>query len=337
MSLRIRRGTEAQRTGATFDLGEIVWTTDTNKLFVGDGVNAGGKNILATSAGTGLIWNATTQRLDFNGSGTGIVNVQADANPSLGGNLNLNNRNITGTGNINITGTITASQFVGVTIPAALTQNLSLNTRSITGTGSIGITGTISNGPLTLDTNVIKSTTLPATAPGYQTNYTVSIGNTANPTSLAITSTASFGVLTGLTNGTETSSLVTKISRGTLASPTTVVAGDGISLSSAFGYDGSTFVNAGGFGIAVDPAGTVSSGNVPGTFAVYTMKSGIPSFLTFNSNGVLSAPILQTGNTYTTSPDTRPGVILRQAGMIIFETTTHTFQGWNGTAWVTLG
>ena len=119
MSLRIRRGTEAQRPSAAFDLGEIVWTTDTNKLYVGDGVNLGGKNILATSAGTGLIWNATTQRLDFNGSGTGIVSVQADANPSLGGNLNLNNRNITGTGNITISGTVSTT---------GLGANLNLNT-----------------------------------------------------------------------------------------------------------------------------------------------------------------------------------------------------------------
>jgi len=132
MSLRIRRGTEAQRPSAAFDLGEIVWTTDTNKLYVGDGVNLGGKNILATSAGTGLIWNATTQRLDFNGSGTGIVSVQADANPTLGGNLNLNNRNITGTGSITISGTISTT---------GLGANLNLNSRNITGTGNIDITG----------------------------------------------------------------------------------------------------------------------------------------------------------------------------------------------------
>jgi hypothetical protein len=132
MSLRIRRGTEAQRPSAAFDLGEIVWTTDTNKLYVGDGVNLGGKNILATSAGTGLVWNATTQRLDFNGSGTGIVSVQSDANPTLGGNLNLNNRNITGTGSITISGTLSVT---------GLGANLNLNTRSITGTGGINITG----------------------------------------------------------------------------------------------------------------------------------------------------------------------------------------------------
>lgn len=132
MSLRIRRGTEAQRPSAAFDLGEIVWTTDTNKLYVGDGVNLGGKNILATSAGTGLIWNATTQRLDFNGSGTGIISVQADANPTLGGNLNLNGRNITGNGNITVSGTLSVT---------GLGANLNLNTRNISGTGNIDITG----------------------------------------------------------------------------------------------------------------------------------------------------------------------------------------------------
>lgn len=65
MALRIRRGTNAQRTSvAPFDMGEIVWTTDTERLYVGDGITSGGKNILANSAGVGLVFNAETQRLD---------------------------------------------------------------------------------------------------------------------------------------------------------------------------------------------------------------------------------------------------------------------------------
>lgn len=65
MALRIRRGTNAQRTSvAPFDMGEIVWTTDTERLYVGDGITSGGKNILANSAGVGLVFNAVTQRLD---------------------------------------------------------------------------------------------------------------------------------------------------------------------------------------------------------------------------------------------------------------------------------
>jgi Major tropism determinant N-terminal domain len=78
MSLRIRRGTNAQRTGITFDLGEIVYTTDTQKLYIGDGVTAGGKNLLETSAGNGFTFNQATQQIDF----------------SIG-NLNLNTSQVT--------------------------------------------------------------------------------------------------------------------------------------------------------------------------------------------------------------------------------------------------
>ena len=48
MSLRIRRGTNAQRTGVTFLEGELIYTTDTKKLFVGDGTTVGGVAVDST-------------------------------------------------------------------------------------------------------------------------------------------------------------------------------------------------------------------------------------------------------------------------------------------------
>ena len=42
MSLKLRRGTNAQRTGITPAEGELIYTTDTKKLFVGDGSTIGG-------------------------------------------------------------------------------------------------------------------------------------------------------------------------------------------------------------------------------------------------------------------------------------------------------
>ena len=65
MSLRIRRGTNSERLTKTFDQGELAWTTDTEKLYVGDGVTLGGKNIIQSSAGTGFTFNSTTQALEF--------------------------------------------------------------------------------------------------------------------------------------------------------------------------------------------------------------------------------------------------------------------------------
>jgi Major tropism determinant N-terminal domain len=51
MSLEFRRGADAARIGITPASGEPLWTTDTHKLYVGDGVTPGG--ILVTGSGSG--------------------------------------------------------------------------------------------------------------------------------------------------------------------------------------------------------------------------------------------------------------------------------------------
>jgi len=87
MALQVRRGTNAERLGITPAEGELIFTTDTKQLYVGDGTTAGG---ITSIAGT-------------------IDSLLADSTPQLGGTLDLNNHDITGTGNINIIGTIQAS------------------------------------------------------------------------------------------------------------------------------------------------------------------------------------------------------------------------------------
>lgn len=77
---------------------------------------------------------------------TTLTDVSSDTTPQLGGNLDLNSSDITGTGTINITGTVTATSFSGAmnivedTTPQ-LGGNLDLNSSDITGTGNINITG----------------------------------------------------------------------------------------------------------------------------------------------------------------------------------------------------
>ena len=90
MALQIRRGTDTDRQGITPKAGEPIFVTDTNKLFIGDGSTSGGVAIDTTA---------------------GLSNVIEDTSPQLGGNLDLNSKNITGTGNISITGSISATQF----------------------------------------------------------------------------------------------------------------------------------------------------------------------------------------------------------------------------------
>ena len=125
MSLRIRRGTDAQRQSVQLDIGELAYTTDTQKLYVGDGTVLGGHNILATSAGAGLVFDSITQTLKLSTS-VGIASVSADTAPRLGGNLVLNTYDISGTGNILITGTgtfepsVTATKYSNDNIGGAL-------------------------------------------------------------------------------------------------------------------------------------------------------------------------------------------------------------------------
>lgn len=73
----------------------------------------------ATSLDAGdLVFNTTAAQLKYydgsawQGIAPGIASVSADSTPSLGGNLDLNSNNITGTGNVDVTGNVTANSFI---------------------------------------------------------------------------------------------------------------------------------------------------------------------------------------------------------------------------------
>jgi hypothetical protein len=83
MAFRIRRGTDTDRLSITPSEGELLYTTDTGNIFVGDGTTIGGNLV-------------TTSLLD-------------ETSPELSADLDLGGNNIVGTGNINIAGTITAT------------------------------------------------------------------------------------------------------------------------------------------------------------------------------------------------------------------------------------
>jgi hypothetical protein len=83
MALRLRRGTDAERQSITPLAGELIYTTDTKELYVGDGTTIGGLLVSAS--------------------------LSDDATPTLSANLNLNGHDIVGNGNININGTISAT------------------------------------------------------------------------------------------------------------------------------------------------------------------------------------------------------------------------------------
>jgi len=235
MSLRIRRGTDAQRATTSLDMGEVVYTTDTKQLYVGNGIDNGGVPIIRL--GTGLAW-ADVACTTIIATGAALQ-VSADATPSLGGNLNLNSKTITGTGTIDITGNVKGTTLTG-------------NLTTTTGTTIInGTTRAATLSRITLDTN--GSITSPAIL--VDSASVTFVTNTFSATSPYI----NFYVASSLSDQTGSIGLIR--SRGTTISPSAVVNGDEIGSIVASGFSGSQFTFSTDIVAVVD--GTVSAGVVP--------------------------------------------------------------------------
>ena len=134
------------------------WRVKTNSM----GTQTGDLTSLATTDKTSIV--AAINEI-FNNDSDDMENLVDDATPQLGGQLDLNNNNITGTGSINITGaasfggSVTTSGLVSVSnadisitphgsgkttvTGLKLIDDMMLNSQDVTGTGNINITGTI--------------------------------------------------------------------------------------------------------------------------------------------------------------------------------------------------
>jgi hypothetical protein len=221
MPLRLRRGTNAERQTITPAQGELIYVTDTKRIWVGDGTTLGGVDIVAAGGG------------------------------SLQGSITLNNYNIEGLGNIDIS-------------------------------------GFISNGTLTLDGNrIISSDSFIASGSG-NTIGVLELGNSSNFLQVKREwgePVEPMDLQYGITNGFF--SLVTNknVSRGTIDSPTIVLPGDALSYERTYGYDGFDYVASSGIWQGVDPSETPSAGYVPGAIAFTTIGAGGQNVISFDSHG----------------------------------------------------
>ena len=87
------------------------------------------------------------------GSDTGIENIVEDTTPQLGGNLDLFNKFITGTGGVSITGVITATSFSGTVPSSSLSGALpALDGSALTGIVASGSGVVIKNSGSTVGT-----------------------------------------------------------------------------------------------------------------------------------------------------------------------------------------
>ena len=92
MALKLRRGTEANRTSITPAEGELIYVTDTKKLYSGDGTTAGG--VLVTSD------SAAIPGIDDNTTG-GAVLTLGDLVIAIDADLSITGYEINGDGDFN--------------------------------------------------------------------------------------------------------------------------------------------------------------------------------------------------------------------------------------------
>ncbi len=350
MALQIRRGTQAEADAVIFALGELVYTTDTQKIYVGDGITQGGVDIMANMEGAVSSVNSQVGVVELDTSNipenNNLYFTDARAVEAVGDDLSRVGATHSGISFVytggHIIATVDTGSLVGIqdivddTTPQ-LGGSLDLNSFDINGTGDIDITGGISltasltNQDITLTSNRVTSLVTPPTVSDRSDNAFI-LGSNTNPNTLWVYGDNNFGVFTGISDGTNNAGFTFKISRGTLSAPTTVAAGDAIGFIDPLGYDCTDYVNIDAFGLFADPDGTVSTGIVPGSFGAVVLDStGTPQTMSFNSKGVLNAPVLKASSYASGSEPASP-----ENGWIIYNSTTGKFQGYSSGVWVDL-
>jgi len=124
MPLQIRRGTAAEKDLLNVPLanGELLWTTDSRQLFIGDGINLA-RDLTAVINYSDEDAQEAVNALLSSGTHTDITYTYNDLANTLDSAVSISQFRqdvdmagfeLTGTGNVNITGNISAEQFSGV-------------------------------------------------------------------------------------------------------------------------------------------------------------------------------------------------------------------------------
>ena len=350
MSIQLRRGTNADRALITPSEGELIYTTDTKVLYVGDGSTLGGNQVSNAGSLGGTLgdnvnlnsFNINGPSLVINGTNGSIIapSFTGAINASLGSNLTTGSRSITNGSNLTIngsTGVITASSFVGNIKGSVYSQGNALRLSSST--------NFFSNGNVTIDENLITTT-----------NNQLQLGNNTGML-LKLKSNEDQGIsIIGVSVGTASSgtspSFKVITSAGTLASPESLDTGSLIFSHNFFGKDTvNSDILSSQILIGVDNNESVATGAVPGKFIFLTCPTNDTySIFTFDSQGRFGINRLDATETldvdgtakftghvqfgsYTT---TARNAFTPANGMVIYNTSSNRFEGYQNGGWIHL-
>lgn len=102
------------------------------------GIISSSQQVSASAAAENFMTSASAASLGFgSGGGSGIASVVADTTPQLGGNLDINGNNISGSGNIDISGSITANEFVTGESAVGSPTLLAANNLNLSASGAV--------------------------------------------------------------------------------------------------------------------------------------------------------------------------------------------------------
>ena len=319
MPLQIRRGTDSERTHMAQPLaaGELVYTTDTKRLYIGDGTTIGGTGVTGytdqnaadvagalfedgNASNTGITFTYDPVGLTISAEVTGVLDPTSLVNGDF--HLNLNS----------------AGQLV---LPVDGDGNSRLQTNAarpwlISSNNAAGPTlswiGTVTNGDLltllapTTDHNQIivdqSGVIIKIDANNTGTSWSFSSTGLVAESSINIKE-GSLNVATATTGLAEFKTIVSpdtgavsfKSSNGTLEAPEVLVDGDLVGAITFKGYTGADYQPAAAIAVFADTDAV--NGNIPGKIVIGTMNStgDGQNLMILDSSGVLTVPSVTAG------------------------------------------
>ena len=266
MSLQIRRGTAAQLGNITPVVGELIYTTDTRAVFVGDGTTAGGIAIAVGGSG-----NVSGTNLFTNGqvsAGGNITGGQVTATGNITANYFIGNGSaltgLTASSNANsLTGTVLAANVVTSSLTSlgtltSLSVSGTVTSGNLTAAGTVSAAGNISGGNISA-TNYISVT---ISAIGNITGGNIGTGGQLTATGNIVTSRFFVGngsQLTGIAaSSVDASGLTGNTLSATVLYSSLTTVGTLTSLSVSNNIQGGNLKTAG----LISASGTVTGGNI---------------------------------------------------------------------------
>ena len=347
MSLQIRRGTAAQLAAITPVVGELVYTTDTKVVYVGDGTTVGGVPVAVGGAGnitgtniltsgvvsaTGNITGGNVTTLGNvsgnyilgNGSQlTGLPATYGNANvavylPTYSGNISGGNVSATGNitgGNVVTVGQITA---VGNISGAYILGNGALLTGVATGAANAAtLVGT------TLSSNVtVSSLTSVGTLSTLSVTANATVGNILTAGLISAAGNISAGNITATNHTGLATSMVGNITGGNIATAGIISAAGNVTTGAnllavgnvqALGnISGTYFIGNGALLTGITSGSNYSNSNVSGFLPFYTGNVGAGNVIVtgiISAQGNITGSALSVGTGNITAGNTTGGNI----------------------------